>query len=72
MGCTIGQAVTGVSSLAIGSFITFFAIVLGSALTMKIQYYRMVYEEASFPAALVSSLVDFRLLPKGLRKLEAV
>lgn len=72
MGCTIGQAVTGVSSLAIGSFITFFAIVLGSALTMKVQYYRMVYEEASFPAALVSSLVDFRLLPKGLRKLEAV
>ena len=72
MGCTIGQAVTGVSTLAIGSFITFFAIVLGSALTMKVQYYRMVYEEASFPAALVTSLVDFRLLPSGLRKLEAV
>jgi uncharacterized membrane protein YedE/YeeE len=72
MGCTIGQAVTGVSTLAIGSFITFFAIVLGSALTMKVQYYRMVYDEASFPAALLSSLVDFHLLPKGLRKLEAV
>jgi uncharacterized protein len=72
MGCTIGQAVTGVSTLAIGSFITFFAIVLGSALTMKVQYYRMVYEEASFPAALVTSLVDFHLLPRGLRKLEAV
>ena len=72
MGCTIGQAVTGISTLAIGSFITFFAIVLGSALTMKVQYYRMVYEEASFAAALLTSLVDFRLLPKGLRRLEAV
>jgi hypothetical protein len=72
MGCTIGQAVTGVSTLAIGSIITFFAIVLGSALTMKVQYYRMVYEEASFPAALLTSLVDFHLLPKGLRRLEAV
>ena len=72
MGCTIGQAVTGVSTLAIGSFITFFAIVLGSALTMKVQYYRMVYEEASLAAALVTALVDFRLLPKGLRRLEAV
>ena len=72
MGCTIGQAVTGISTLAIGSFITFFAIVLGSALTMKVQYYRMVYDEASFPAALLSALVDFRLLPKGLRRLEAI
>ena len=72
MGCTIGQAVTGVSTLAIGSFITFFAIVLGSALTMKVQYYRMVYEEASFSAAFVTALVDLRLLPKGLRRLEAV
>jgi uncharacterized protein len=73
MGCTIGQAVTGVSTLAIGSFIAFGGIVLGSALTMKVQYYRMVYEgDASFAAALITALVDFRLLPKGLRRLEAV
>lgn len=73
MGCTIGQGVTGVSTLALGSFLTFGAIVFGSALTMKVQYYRMVYEgEASFPAALLSALVDMRLLPKGMRKLEAV
>jgi len=38
MGCTIGQAVTGASTMAMGSFITFIAIVFGSALTMKIQY----------------------------------
>jgi uncharacterized membrane protein YedE/YeeE len=73
IGCTIGQAVTGVSTLALGSFITFAAIVFGSALTMKIQYYQMVYEdEASFIKALVASLADMRLLPNGLRKLDKV
>jgi uncharacterized membrane protein YedE/YeeE len=73
MGCTIGQGITGVSTLAIGSLITFAAIVIGSALTMKVQYYRMVYEgEASFTGALLSALADMRLLPNGLRKLEKV
>ncbi|MFA7386120.1 MAG: YeeE/YedE family protein [Thiohalobacteraceae bacterium] len=73
MGCTIGQGITGVSTLAIGSFIALGGIVLGSALTMKVQYYRMVYEgEASLGSALVAALVDFRLLPKGMRRLEAV
>ena len=41
LGCTIGQAVTGVSTLALGSILTFLAIVAGSALTMKFQYWRM-------------------------------
>lgn len=73
MGCTIGQGVTGVSTLAVGSFLAFGAIVLGSALTMKIQYYKLVYEEeASFGKALLTSMVDMRLLPASLRKLEKV
>ncbi|GMQ96884.1 MAG: YeeE/YedE family protein [Gammaproteobacteria bacterium] len=72
LGCTIGQGVTGVSTLALGSFITFGAIVLGSALTMKTQYYKMLYEDASIFAALVTALVEVRLLPKGFRKLEAL
>lgn len=73
MGCTIGQAVTGASTMAMGSFLTFFAIVFGSALTMKIQYYKMVYEEeASFGKALVAGLADMKLLPNSLRKLEKV
>lgn len=42
MGCTIGQAVTGVSTLALSSFIVFFGIVAGSAITMKVQYYLMM------------------------------
>jgi uncharacterized protein len=71
LGCTIGQAITGISTLAVGSFLTFGAIVLGAALTMKVQYYRMVYEdEASFPKALVASLADLKLLPNGLRRLD--
>lgn len=41
MGCTIGQAITGISTLAVGSFIAFAGIVLGGALTMKAQYARM-------------------------------
>jgi uncharacterized protein len=41
LGCTIGQAVTGISTLALGSIITFVSIVAGSALTMKYQYWRM-------------------------------
>src|SRR5688572_4671934 len=42
MGCTIGQAVTGVSTLAIGSILTFFSIVIGSVGTMKYQYWRIM------------------------------
>ncbi len=38
MGCTIGQGITGFSTLALGSILTFAAIVLGSAVTMKVQY----------------------------------
>lgn len=44
MGCTIGQAITGVSTLAVGSMLTFAAIVAGAAATMKYQYWRMMQE----------------------------
>jgi len=40
LGCTIGQAITGFSTLALGSIVTFAAIVAGSAATMKYQYWR--------------------------------
>ena len=73
MGCTIGQGVTGFSTLAIGSIMAFASFIFGSALTMKIQYYKMVYEsEASYFAAFVTALVDMKMLPSGMRKLEAV
>lgn len=71
MGCSIGQGVTGVSTLALGSFLALGSIIFGAALTMKVQYYLMVYEdEASFVGAFLSSLVDMRLLPAGLRRLD--
>jgi uncharacterized membrane protein YedE/YeeE len=73
MGCTIGQGITGTSTLALGAFIALGAIILGSALTMKVQYYKMVYEEeASFIKALVAGLADLHLLPNALRSLDKV
>jgi uncharacterized membrane protein YedE/YeeE len=73
MGCTIGQGITGFSTLAMGSIMAFASIVFGSALTMKVQYYKMVYEdEASFAKAFVTALADMRMLPNSMRKLEAV
>jgi len=72
MGCTFGQGITGISTLALGSFLVFGSIVLGSALTMKVEYYRMLHEDASFVDALLTGLVDLRLLPSGMRRLEAL
>jgi hypothetical protein len=73
MGCTIGQGITGVSTLALGSFIALAGLILGSALTMKVQFYRMMYEEqASFSKAFITGLVDLHLLPESLRKLDKV
>ncbi|MDH5424337.1 MAG: YeeE/YedE family protein [Gammaproteobacteria bacterium] len=73
MGCTIGQGITGFSTLALGSILVFVSIVFGSALTMKIQFYKMVYEEeASFIKSFITALVDMKLLPASMRKLDAV
>ena len=44
LGCTIGQGVTGFSTLSIGSIITFVGIVAGAAATMKFEYWRMLRE----------------------------
>ena len=73
MGCTIGQGITGISTLALGSFITFVAITFGSAITMKIQLYKMIYEEeATFGKALITGLADMKLLPDSMRKFDKV
>ena len=44
MGCTIGQGITGVSTLALGSFITLLAIATGAAATLKYEYWRLMRE----------------------------
>jgi len=38
MGCTVGQGVSGVSTLALGSFLALAGMIAGSALTMKVQF----------------------------------
>ena len=73
MGCTFGQAISGISTLSIGSFIAFSGILLGSVLTLKIQSYMIIYEgEASFIDSLMASLADLGLIPSSLRKIDPV
>ena len=72
LGCTIGQGVTGISTLALGSFITLIFIILGAAITMKIEFYNAVYEDCSFFDSLRSSLADLNLIPNKFRTLEKI
>jgi uncharacterized membrane protein YedE/YeeE len=44
LGCTIGQGITGISTLALGSVVATLAIVAGSWTTMKYQYWRLMRE----------------------------
>ena len=72
LGCTIGQGVTGVSTLALGSFLALASIILGAAITMKIEYYSTVYENNTFLDHLKSSLADLKIIPNKYRTLEKI
>ena len=72
LGCTVGQGISGISTMAVGSVLTMLAIVISSALTMKVQYYKMLYDDASFGAAFITGLADLKLVPNSLRKFEAL
>jgi uncharacterized membrane protein YedE/YeeE len=61
LGCTIGQGITGMSTLALGSLLALISIIFGSALTMKIEYYRM--DENGFFSAVRCALADMHLFP---------
>ena len=61
LGCTIGQGITGMSTLALGSLLALISIIFGSALTMKIDYYLM--DEEGFFRAVRCALADMRLFP---------
>lgn len=41
LGCTIGQGLTGISTLAVGSILTFFAIIGGCVVAVKYQEWRI-------------------------------
>ena len=58
-GCTIGQGITGMSTLAAGAPIAVAGIVFGSALTMKVEYHML--DEKGFFAALGESLKDLKV-----------
>jgi len=47
LGCTIGQGLTGVSTLAVGSIVTLLAIVGGAAAMMKLDYWWLAREPAA-------------------------
>ena len=44
LGCTIGQGISGLSTLALGSILTTAAIIAGSAATLKLQYWLLMRE----------------------------
>jgi hypothetical protein len=50
LGCTIGQGLTGISTLAIGSMMTFAAIVVGCVMAVRYQMWRIDRSDAR-PAA---------------------
>ncbi len=66
LGCTIGQGITGMSTLALGSLLALISIIFGSALTMKIEYYRL--DDEGFLSALRHALTDMRLFPATQKK----
>ena len=72
LGCTIGQGLTGFSTMAIGSFISVGGIVFAGMLTMKFQYYRMIHEDSSVFDVLVTALADMHFLPGKMRRLEDI
>lgn len=53
LGCTVGQGITGISTLALGSFVTVIFIFLGAAATLRYQYWKIVREDQPDPRALV-------------------
>jgi hypothetical protein len=49
LGCTIGQGLTGISTLAIGSILTFAAIIVGCVVAVKYQMWRLERSETAAP-----------------------
>jgi uncharacterized membrane protein YedE/YeeE len=61
LGCSIGQGVTGMSTLALGSLMALISIIFGCALTMKVEYYKL--DDMKLSSAIRQSLADMHLFP---------
>ncbi len=46
MGCTIGQGVSGLSTLAVGSFIALASMIVSCFFTLKYQYWKLMQEDS--------------------------
>jgi len=57
LGCTIGQGLTGISTLAVGSILTFGAIVAGCVAAVKYQMWRIERSDAAGPVGATSGAV---------------
>jgi uncharacterized membrane protein YedE/YeeE len=66
LGCTVGQGITGMSTLALGSLMALVSIIFGSALTMKVEYYLL--DDVGFFMALRHALADMKLMPAHKRR----
>ena len=70
LGCTIGQGITGFSTMALGSFVAIAGIVVASMITMKYQYYSMVHDESSILDVFITVLADMHFIPNRFRRLD--
>lgn len=70
LGCTIGQGISGFSTLALGSFVAIAGIVVSSMMTMKYQYYRMLHDESPLTDVIITVMADMRFVPNRFRRLE--
>ncbi len=70
LGCTIGQGISGFSTLALGSFVSVAAIVVSSMMTMKYQYYRMLHDESPLIDVIITVMADMRFVPNRFRRLD--
>lgn len=66
LGCSIGQGVTGMSTLALGSLLSLISIIFGCALAMKVEYYQL--DDLSLMSAVRQSLADMHLFPAAHQK----
>lgn len=63
MGCSVGQGITGVSTLALGSLTALAGMMLGSFLALKVLFYRVVYPDAGLSTVFLALATDLKLRP---------